>query len=884
MENKSFKFSIIIPFYNVEKYIRDSIESIINQTLGFEKNIQMILIDDGSTDNSLNIALEYESRYPENIRILQKNNEGQACARNLGLKYAKGKYVNFLDSDDYLSRNTLKEVFNFFEENEDEIDIVAIPMLLFERVKGEHRLNYKFEKTGILDLSQNPNNPLLSSASAFIKWDAIKNRRFDTNLVNLEDALLINEILLDKKRYGVLNTCHYYYRQRMERTSTVDRIDRQKEYYTPRLKHFYKKLIDDCLSKEGHVPKFIQYLMVYDLQWLIKTQTLDILDDETEIDEFWHYLNYVLSHIDEEVILENENIHPGIRPIFLYLLGNEKRRVMGENNSIQMKLGPYDLDELNVHKIWLDIVKIHENKLNLAGMIISYFSTEEYSIRIIKKDSNNESTEYVCGNVKNNTPFRDVHTKLDFEWKYCYNFDVEIPLTPNVESELIFMVDYDYGNNKSSFELLLDFNKICKISKYGAYIPKKPYIILLKGSKLYIKTYSSTSMLRYEFNNLKKIIGDHPNFFMQAVLIRMAYLILYPFMNNRRIWIFADRPEFSEDNGKFLFKYAVSQDDDVEKYFVVNKDSSSYKEMRKISKNTVAFKSLKHKILFLFAEKNISSYANINFTNPFFGKNMDLYKGIETTEKVFLQHGVTKDNISNFINKFKQDLSLIVTVSQIEKESFLEEGYDYDESTIQVLGFPRYDNLKNISGRKQILLMPTWRLQLSTEEDFLNSSYYEYLNDFLNSTELAGILERFGYKLLFKPHPELLKYLDLLDIPKYITLATDESYQDLFNESSLLITDYSSVFFDFAYLKKPVIYYHPDDDYHYDEGYFDYETMGFGDVIKNSRGLFEKIRYYLDNDCEMEKKYKESVDEFFEYVDDNNSKRVYEFLKNKQYP
>ena len=113
MENKSFKFSIIIPFYNVEKYIRDSIESIINQTFGFEKNIQMILIDDGSTDNSLNIALEYESRYPENIRILQKNNEGQACARNLGLKYAKGKYVNFLDSDDYLSRNTLKEVFNF---------------------------------------------------------------------------------------------------------------------------------------------------------------------------------------------------------------------------------------------------------------------------------------------------------------------------------------------------------------------------------------------------------------------------------------------------------------------------------------------------------------------------------------------------------------------------------------------------------------------------------------------------------------------------------------------------------------------------------------------------------------------------------------------------
>lgn len=882
MGNESFKFSIIIPFYNVEKYITESIESIINQTLGFKKNIQLILIDDGSTDNSLNIASSYENKYPENIMILQKDHEGQACARNLGLKYAKGKYVNFLDSDDYISRNTLKEVFEFFEKNESEIDIVAIPMLLFERVKGAHRLNYKFEETGIIDLVEDPNNPLLSSASSFMKLEVIKNRKFDTNLINLEDALLINEILMDKKKYGVLNTCHYYYRQRMERTSTVDRIDRKKEYYTPRLKYFYKKLIDDCLAKEGYVPKFIQYLMVYDLQWLIKTQTLEIFDDDAEIDEFWHYLNYIISHIDESVILENENIHPGIRPVFLLLMGYEKKTMMGENNSIEMKLGPLDLDKLNVHKIWMDIIKIHGNKLNLAGMIISYFSTEEYSIRIVKKDSNNKSTEYVCNNVKNNTPFRDVHTKLDIPWKYCYNFDVEIPLTPNTESELKFIVDYDFNNNKSSFELLLDFNKICKMSKYGAYIPKKPYIALLKGSRLHIKNYSFKSMARYEFNNLKKIILDHPPFFIRAFFIRILFLILYPFMKGKKIWLFSDRPDFSEDNGKFLFKHAIAQNDNIEKYFIVKKTSPSYKEMREISSSTVSFGSLKHKILFLFAEKNICSYTNLNFINPFFGQNIDLYKGIETSERIFLQHGVTKDNISNFVNKFRHDLSLIVTVSEIEKESFLEEGYDYDESTVRVLGFPRYDNLKNVSGKKQVLLMPTWRLQLNTEEDFINSDYYEYLNDFLNDEELARTLKKYNYTLLFKPHAELLKYLELLDIPEHVTLATDMSYQELFNESSLLITDYSSVFFDFAYLKKPVIYYQPSDDYHYNEGYFDYETMGFGDVIKNNRILLKKIKHYLENNCEMEMKYKLSVDKFFKYVDNNNSKRVYDYLKKGQ--
>ena len=78
----------------------------------------------------------------------------------------------------------------------------------------------------------------------------------------------------------------------------------------------------------------------------------------------------------------------------------------------------------------------------------------------------------------------------------------------------------------------------------------------------------------------------------------------------------------------------------------------------------------------------------------------------------------------------------------------------------------------------------------------------------------------------------------MFDIPNEIRVSYDESYQELFNNSSVLVTDYSSVFFDFAYLKKPVIYYHPIDDYHYENSYFDYETMGFGDVVKFVKCLF----------------------------------------------
>ena len=134
--------------------------------------------------------------------------------------------------------------------------------------------------------------------------------------------------------------------------------------------------------------------------------------------------------------------------------------------------------------------------------------------------------------------------------------------------------------------------------------------------------------------------------------------------------------------------------------------------------------------------------------------------------------------------------------------------------------------------------------------------------------------------MVFKPHPELQKYLDLVNINEEVIVSYDDSYQELFNSSSLLITDYSSVFFDFAFLKKPIIYYHPYEDYHYEKGYFDYESMGFGDVIKDYADLIIKIEDYLKNSCEMELNYMDVVDEFFKFKDNQNSKRVYDWIVN----
>jgi CDP-glycerol glycerophosphotransferase (TagB/SpsB family) len=104
---------------------------------------------------------------------------------------------------------------------------------------------------------------------------------------------------------------------------------------------------------------------------------------------------------------------------------------------------------------------------------------------------------------------------------------------------------------------------------------------------------------------------------------------------------------------------------------------------------------------------------------------------------------------------------------------------------------------------------------------------------------------------------------------------TDENYEKLFEIGSVLISDYSSVTFDFAYLKKPVLYYHVFEP-NYVQTYFNYDTMGFGEIAHTVDELVDAVENVIKNGCQMEAKYQNRVDDFFAFNDTNNSQRVYD--------
>ena len=125
------KFSVIIPVYNSEKYLKECLDSLVNQTF---KDFEIICINDGSTDNSKKLLEEYANK-DDRINVYSQENQGVGAARNYGMTLAKGKYINFLDSDDILSANALKSAYEFLEKHA-EIDVVSIPIFFFNEKKS----------------------------------------------------------------------------------------------------------------------------------------------------------------------------------------------------------------------------------------------------------------------------------------------------------------------------------------------------------------------------------------------------------------------------------------------------------------------------------------------------------------------------------------------------------------------------------------------------------------------------------------------------------------------------------------------------------------------------------------------------------------------------
>ena len=165
-----------MPIYNTGRYVEEAIFSLLNQTIGF-KNIQIILVNDGSIDRTDEISLKYKKKYPDNIIYIKTEHGGLSKARNIGIKHATGRYITFLDPDDKWDSMAFYYISLFFEHNAN-IELVAARLKFFELVDDYHPLDYKFYKTRVVNLIKEYNCIHLSGSSSVFKASLIKRNEF----------------------------------------------------------------------------------------------------------------------------------------------------------------------------------------------------------------------------------------------------------------------------------------------------------------------------------------------------------------------------------------------------------------------------------------------------------------------------------------------------------------------------------------------------------------------------------------------------------------------------------------------------------------------------------------------------------------------------------
>ncbi|MCI8351927.1 MAG: glycosyltransferase [Oscillospiraceae bacterium] len=889
MEQKiyPYEFSVITAVYNVEPFLREAVDSLIQQDFGFEK-IQLILVDDGSTDGSGAICDEYAREYP-NIQVIHKENGGVASARNEGLKYATGRFLNFMDPDDKLTLNTMRVVHSFFIEHEDEIDVATIPIEFFDARAGGHWQNFKFKKgTRVIDLYGEYQSPVVSTCASFFVSSTKEIIKFDSKLVCGEDIKVLLTLLAQKMKLGVVTKCKYMYRRRSTgEASLIQSSSKKVGWYFDYFTYLVDWAVKYYRKQFGYLPAFLQYSLLSDLQWRFKEtyNTTGILN-EIEADSYKQRLYQSLHYFDDRYILELKQIWIEHKCFMLIKKHSKLPQLTSRNSDALFHFDNTNIGWISRQFSKIDFLTLENDLLTIEGFV-KFYGVESVEQFRIYFDVNGQLIP--CERIER---ARTNDYRFDEPLFLGVGFKTQISLEKASKIYNIrLIVKY---KNSLVIQKATRFGRFMPIGKeyYNSYYWKDGWIIRYKSNILQIKRCSKTEKLVQELRLLKEVWIKNKDSGRKAVLGRLAYHLTKPF-KSKQIWLISDRVPIAGDNGEAFFHYMQRiHSKKIASYFIISKKSPDYKRLKKVGP-VVGYLSLKHKLLHLLCDYNISAQADEVVLNPFLGAYIFYRDILQESRFVFLQHGITKDDISGWVNRYNKNFFGFVTAAIPEYNSILDGEYSYTSREIWKTGFPRFDRLYH-NEKKYITFLPTWRLYLAADLDsetgiwtlkpgFEKSSYFLFYSHLFNHSKLLLAAKKMGYQLQVMFHPNLRPYTSLFNRNNSVQyLDIDTEYRDIYAQSELVITDYSSACFDFSYLRKPIVYCQFDKEeffsgeHSYTQGYFDYERDGFGEVEYDLESTVDRIIEYMENGCQLKDKYRERIDKFFAFNDQNNCQRVYE--------
>ena len=375
----------------------------------------------------------------------------------------------------------------------------------------------------------------------------------------------------------------------------------------------------------------------------------------------------------------------------------------------------------------------------------------------------------------------------------------------------------------------------------------------------------------------------------EMFLMRLRYWYAWPSWHKKNIWLTFDKLYKGGDCGEYFYRYMLTRTKEgIMPVYLINPDSPDYGRMKEEGLHPTAKGTLDQKLMFLYARMIFATHSNVPEFNGFNRWKIHYIQDRLAAVNTCIQHGLSVQDLTLDSNRLVNNNKRYYCASPCEVRNLSGPGYDYPPDVLRLTGIPRYDGLIS-RPQKQILITPTWRSYIAMpavmgaarpyNPEFKETAYFRIYESLITNEKLISCARECGYQIIYLLHPVTSAQLPDYTAGSQVRLISgaETDYEALLTESALMVTDYSGVQFDFAYMRKPVLYYHhPELPPHFRDGGFDYETQGFGEICTSEETLVEALCRAMRRDCRLEPGWRERQDAFFAFDDHENCRRIFE--------
>lgn len=441
-------------------------------------------------------------------------------------------------------------------------------------------------------------------------------------------------------------------------------------------------------------------------------------------------------------------------------------------------------------------------------------------------------------------------------------------ITDNIYSDSYILVIH---GKKEGQDIEYQINSISK--KFYDQL-HKPYrdVFKVNSTKKLLVQVSFNKALWIHYRDIQKV--DLPEVRNREAIALDKYK---PNQPNGNIVFFEKESQMAQDNGFALFSYLQTTHLASKVFYVIDPDSPQYDNLSAWQEQILPLFSEKYfqhiiEDPMLVASESIPHVYQFNFN---FGNIIEIAR---EKNNYFLQHGVIGIRKLGDVFKYKRSGYDYINSSTIHEAKLVHSTLKYPRNRINVFGLPRWERLSQTKPTKTILYFPTWREKLAylNEEQFLDSDYFKNMSDLMANEQLMTLLIKFGYKLKVFLHPKMRRFTKYLNNNDCV-IITDSSQETLGNaikNSDIVISDYSSMVWDFAYQRKPIILFQFDQ-MEYEKqwgGFFDMTIWDFGPIALTVNEVVQKLMEIIQNNGQMRSEYFEQMEHHLGDVNSINNK------------